>query len=183
MNPEIDLIKEVVSRLNGAGIGYMITGSMAMAVYATPRMTRDVDIVIQVSDEDAARLAELFRGDFYVDETAVREAIRSRGMFNIIHNDTIIKFDFIVRKDDNYRREEFDRRQSIQLEGQPVDVAAPEDLVLSKLVWAKQSGSELQLSDVRQMLAGIDRLDDEYLNKWSEALGVRELLDEARAHE
>lgn len=183
MNREIDLIKEVVRRLNGAGIGYMITGSMAMAVYAAPRMTRDVDIVIQVSDEDADSMVELFRGDFYIDETAVREAIRSRGMFNIIHDETIIKFDFIVRKDEEYRREEFNRRLPVEIDGQSIDVAAPEDLVLSKLVWAKQSGSELQLRDVRQLLAGMDRLDDEYLDKWSEALGVRGLLDEARTNE
>jgi hypothetical protein len=87
MYEEIDLIKDVASRLEKAGLPYMMTGSMAMAIYATPRMTRDIDMVIQVYSEDIGTLVNLFRDDFYIDETSVRQAIQSRGMFNIIHNE------------------------------------------------------------------------------------------------
>ena len=180
MNEELELIKEVASLLEQAGIGYLMTGSMAMAVYATPRMTRDIDMVIQVTHEDIEKIVELFQNDFYIDETSVRQAVDNRGMFNIIHNESVIKIDFIVRKDEEYRLEEFARRQTVEIEGQPISVVAPEDLILSKLVWARQSDSELQLGDVRQMLTALNDIDDDYLKNWSEKLGVAELLGKAR---
>ena len=183
MTEELELIKDVVSRLKNASIEYMITGSMALAVYSTPRMTRDIDMIIQVSPEDTGMIVNLFRDDFYIDETSVRQAVQSRGMFNVIHNESIIKVDFIVRKDEEYRTLEFSRRQQIEIEGVPVSVVAPEDLILSKLVWAKESSSELQQRDVSQMLAQLEDLDNDYLEQWSEKLGVEELLKKARENE
>lgn len=183
MNEEIELIKEVASRLRQAGIEYMITGSMAMAVYSTPRMTRDIDMVIQVSPEHTAKIVDLFRNDFYIDEASVQRAISHSGMFNIIHNESIIKVDFIVRKNDEYRAHEFSRRRQIEIEGELLSVVAPEDLILSKLVWVQQSNSELQLRDVRQILAVVQDLDNDYLQKWSEELGVEELLKKVRENE
>lgn len=183
MNEELELIKEVATLLEQAGIGYMMTGSMAMAVYATPRMTRDIDMVIQVTHEDIEKIMRLFQNDFYIDETSVRQAVDNRGMFNIIHNESVIKIDFIVRRDEEYRNQEFSRRQQIEIEGTTISVVAPEDLILSKLVWAKQSDSELQLGDVRQMFAEINEIDDDYLDKWSEKLGVANLLGKARDRE
>lgn len=183
MTDELELIKEVASRLENAGIKYMMTGSMAMAIYSTPRMTRDIDMVIQVSPDETGKIVNLFRGDFYIDESAVREAIQHHGMFNMIHNESIIKFDFIVRKNEEYRVLEFSRRQQIDIDGMPVSVVAPEDLILSKLVWAKESNSELQLLDVRQMLLSVNELDNDYLQKWSDVMGVAELLKKARENE
>jgi len=183
MTDELELIKDVASRLQSAGIEYMMTGSMAMAIYSTPRMTRDIDMIIQVSPEDTGKIVNLFLDDFYIDENSVRQAVQNRGMFNIIHNESIIKVDFIVRKDEEYRALEFSRRQLIDLEGVPVSIVAPEDLILSKLVWAKQSNSELQKRDVRQMLAVLSDLDNEYLDEWSGALEVEELLKKARENE
>ena len=58
-------------------------------------------------------------------------------MFNIIHNKAIVKVDFIIRKDDEYRRIEFGRRQGIDFEGSRIDITSPEDLILSKLCWAR----------------------------------------------
>ncbi len=183
MYEEIELIKDVASRLEQAGMQYMMTGSMAMAIYSTPRMTRDIDMVIQVSPEDISKIVNLFRDDFYIDETSVRQAVQNRGMFNIIHNESIIKVDFIVRKNEEYRTQEFSRRQQIEIEGVSIAVVAPEDLILSKLVWAKQSNSELQLRDVRRMVAVLKDLDNDYLKKWSGELGVEDLLEEVRENE
>lgn len=183
MTDELDLIKEVASRLSEAGIEYMITGSMAMAVYATPRMTRDIDVIIQVSSEDTGKIVNLFKDDFYIDETSVRSAVQSRGMFNVIHNESIIKVDFIVRKDEEYRALEFSRRLRIEVEGVTIAVVAPEDLILSKLVWARESGSDLQLRDVSQMLAILNDLDNDYIEHWSEKLEVEELLKKAQENE
>ena len=182
MNEELELLKDVALRLKRAGIEYMITGSMAMAFYSTPRMTRDIDIIIQVSSGDAGKMVALFRDDFYIDEISVRQAVRDKGMFNIIHNKSVIKVDFIIRKNEEYRREEFSRRQAVNIEGLTVSVATPEDLILSKLVWVKLSGSELQFRDVRQMMTALGKIDSKYLERWSNILGVEDLLKKAQEH-
>jgi hypothetical protein len=182
VNEELELVKEVAKRLDSAGIEYMLTGSMAMAFYSNPRMTRDIDVIIRIAPIDAGRVVALFRKDFYIDESVVRQAIRDKGMFNSIHNESVIKVGFIIRKDDAYRIEEFSRKKKVLIDGVPVWIVAPEDLVLSKLVWVKNSGSELQFRDARQMLA-LKEIDDVYLQKWSRVLGVDDLVKRASSHE
>jgi hypothetical protein len=183
MPEEIELIKLIANRLESAKIEYMMTGSMAQAMYSTPRMTRDIDIVVQVYPADIDKFVNLFKNDFYVDRESVRRAILERGIFNIIHTETVIKVDMIVRKDEDYRVEEFTRKKKIGVAGTQVWVVAPEDLILSKLVWVKQSQSELQAEDVRKMLVDQENLDMEYLAKWSKALGVFEMFNKAIPHE
>ena len=183
MADEISLIKEVASRLKQAGIDYMLTGSMALSVYSIPRMTRDIDIVIKISADDVGKIFDLFRGDFYIDEPSVRQSVERQGMFNIIEHRSVIKVDFIVKKEGKYRDMEFARREQIDVEGTPVSIVAPEDLILSKLVWAKESKSEMQLRDVQDMLAEQTNIDEDYLDKWSEELSVKGLLEDARQDE
>jgi predicted nucleotidyltransferase len=172
MSEELELLKLIAERLDAAGIAYMMTGSMAMALYTTPRMTRDIDLVVQLFPLDVSRMVALFKDEFYIDESSVKAAIESRGMFNIIHNEYIIKIDFIVRKDDVYRLEEFARRQNVMIDGVTVSVATVEDVILSKLVWAAHSGSELQLRDVKSMLSATHTVDTVYLERWSKYLSV-----------
>lgn len=176
MNEEVDLLKTVAARLTSAGIQYMMTGSMAQAFYTAPRTTRDIDVVVQLLPADIDTITLLFQDDFYIDKENVHQAVAGQGMFNIIHNATIIKVDIIIRKNDEYRVEEFSRRQTIDIEGTPVTIVAPEDLILSKLVWAQPSQSELQCRDVRQLMLTVKKLDSAYLEKWSITLGVADLL-------
>ena len=176
MDDQIAFLHSIARRLDSAGIPYMMTGSMALALYAVPRMTRDIDLVVEVAEDRVADLCELFAGDCYI----VRRAVTTQGMFNIIQNELVIKADFIIRKDAAYRKEEFARRRKIDIEGVPVSVVAPEDLILSKLVWGKDSASELQLRDVRQIVMGNGSLDWPYLEKWAALLDVAEMLVKAR---
>src|ERR1700719_1656488 len=85
------------------GVAYMLTGSMAMNYYAQPRMTRDIDIVVELEMSDAANLVSSFEPDYYVPRDALRSALRERGMFNILHFDSVMKVDLIVRKQASYR--------------------------------------------------------------------------------
>jgi hypothetical protein len=180
MNEQLEFIKEIAARLDSAGIAYMLTGSMALALYTRPRMTRDIDLVIECRSPDSDAIVRLFEADCYVDAEEVRDAIASRTMFNIIHNEWIIKADFIVRKDDNYRQLEFGRRRRFTIEGVSVWVVSAEDLVLSKLQWAKETESELQREDARVMVRTIQDLDWKYLNKWAENLGIMEILSKMK---
>ena len=112
----------------------MLTGSMAMAIYAVLRMPRDVDLVIiECHLEDSAKIARLFEADCYVNEDSIRKAVIKRSMFNIIHNEWMIKADFIVRGDEEYTKLEFERRKRFEVDDTPIWVVAPEDLILPSL--------------------------------------------------
>jgi hypothetical protein len=174
MNSELEVLRDVVARLDGARIPYMLTGSVAMSVYAEPRMTRDIDIVVELAAGDPRRVVELFSPDYYVSDEAVRHAIKARSLFNLFNLSKLVKVDLIVRRDDEFQRHQFSRRQRHDLGGISISVISKEDLVLAKLAWAAPSGSAFQLRDVRKLLAS--GADQAYLLEWSERLGVGALL-------
>ena len=178
MNEQLEFLKIIGTRLASANIPYMLTGSLAMAIYAEPRMTRDIDIVIEYRPRDSNRIAQLFEDISYVDSSMIEEAARNEGMFNILHNEWIIKADFIARKSGAYRVLEFSRRREIEVEGVNISVVSPEDLVLSKLDWARASSAELHLRDVRTIVASSADLDWDYLREWARQLELMQLLDE-----
>ena len=162
---ELDIVRDVSARLDGAAIGYMLTGSMAMNYYAQPRMTRDIDIVLALGLGDADRLVRLFSPDYYVSREAVDSSIAHQSLFNLIHNESVIKVDCIVRKQSEYRLTGFNRRQRIKIENFETWIVSKEDLILSKLFWAKDSHSELQLRDVKNLVStGCDR---SYIERWT----------------
>jgi hypothetical protein len=151
---------------------------MAMALYGQPRMTRDLDLVVELDEAQADRMVRIFESDFVLDASSARAATRSRGMFNMIHADAVIKVDVIVRKDEPYRREEFLRRRPAEVGGQRIWAVTPEDLILSKLVWADAGRSELQLRDVRTVLGAGHALDLTYIDARAADLGVANLWRE-----
>jgi hypothetical protein len=177
---ELDLLKLVTGRLNDAGIDYMLSGSVALAFYGKPRMTRDIDIVIMIPLQTVDRFVKLFEPDFYIDRDMVVDAIRNQSMFNIIHLETVIKVDFIIRKNREYRILEFNKRKKMKLEDQEISVVSLEDLIISKLYWAKDSFSEMQIKDIVSLI-DLD-FDMDYVEKWCASLGLdsilRRVLDE-----
>lgn len=180
MSEQLDVLKVVSERLERAGIAYMVSGSMALNYYAQPRLTRDIDLVAELRPDDAERVVNLFIEDFYIDAEAVVNAIAHHGMFNAIHYDAVIKVDFIVRKDTPYRHEEFSRRHAVDIDGTTIWLVTAEDLLLSKLVWMAESGSEMQLNDVRNLIAAVTSLDWPYIEHWAAELAVVERLDQVR---
>ncbi len=176
MQNELDIVRDVSRRLDAAGIGYMLTGSMAMNYYAQPRMTRDIDVVVALRREDAERVVKLFSPDYYVSREAVDSSIANQSLFNLIHNESVIKVDCIVRKQTDYRLNEFNRRQRIKIQDFETWIVSKEDLILSKLFWAKDSHSEVQLRDVKNLVAtGCDRA---YIERWTAELGLASLWQE-----
>jgi hypothetical protein len=173
---EIDVLRDLTQRFTSGNIDYMLTGSMAMNFYAEPRMTRDIDVVVALESTSVDMFVRLFVSDYYLAREAIARAIAAETVFNLIHNETVIKVDCIVRKSSDYRRVEFQRRQSITIQDFDVWITSKEDLIISKLDWARNSRSELQFRDVRNLLAsGYDSL---YVEKWSRKLGVYELWQE-----
>lgn len=176
MTEELQVLKIISERLESSQVSFMLTGSFALGYYGKPRMTRDLDFVVALMERHVGGLVKAFSPDFYIDEDDARTAIRSQRMFNLMHLATGIKVDLIVRKDTEYRQVEFARRKPVQLASISTWIASREDLILSKLVWAREAKSELQLRDVRTLLH--DTVDWPYLKEWAPKLGVSKLLEE-----
>lgn len=179
VSEELEVLKIVTGRLDAAGLAYMVTGSMAVNYYGVPRMTRDIDLVIALSVGDLDTVCGLFGADFYLERETVRASIEGRAAFNVIHAALVVKVDLVVRKDTDYRRTEFARRRRVSWEGHPFTIVAPEDLIISKLDWARDTRSEVQLADVRNLLRSVPELDRSYLERWSTRLGLEALYREA----
>jgi len=174
MTEELKTLRDIVTRLESAGIDYMLTGSVALNSYAQPRMTRDIDLVVAFVMKDVARIAEVLGDDYYVSEEAAREAVMNQSSFNAVHQETLIKVDFMIRKREDYRQHEFTRRVRLIVADFELWVVSKEDLILSKLHWARESQSERQLADVENLIAS--GCDIEYLKTWSARLNLTDML-------
>ena len=182
MTEEIDVLKLVCRRLEDGNIPYMLTGSLAANFYAVPRMTRDIDIVVEILELDISKFFQSFQDDFYIDKASIVDAVKHQSMFNIIHNDSVFKIDFVVRKKSSYRSTEFQRRQRVQLDNTHIWIVALEDLIISKLLWAKDSFSDLQLRDVRNLLQSAKNLDTVYINTWVQTLDLSNVYEKATSN-
>lgn len=128
--------------------------------------------------EDSNRVVDLFRPDYYVSEEAVRDSIAAKSIFNLIHEESVIKVDCVVRKDTPYRPAEFERRRRIEIDNFSTWIATKEDLIISKLDWAKDSHSELQMRDVQNLIA--TGYDQAYIQQWTKELGLSNLWEHAQ---
>jgi len=173
---EIDIVRDISQRFEQAHIPYMLTGSMAMNYYAQPRMTRDIDVVITISPVDVGRIVALFRPDYYVSEESIRESLAHESVFNLIHQESVIKVDCIIRKNSEYRKTEFERRQRISVGDFTTFIVNKEDLIISKLSWAKDSHSRYNFGDLRNLLG--TGYDAEYVARWTRELELVNLLKE-----
>lgn len=169
------LLRAACDALRDTGVPFMLTGSVATAFHGASRATMDVDFVI---DPTMAQLdllvTRIVASGAYVSLEAAHDAFRTRAMFNVIDPDTGWKADLIIRKDRPFSVMEFERRETAEFFGTVIHVATLEDVVLSKLEWAKLGGSARQLDDVRGLLrirAG--DVDLAYIERWVDVLGVR----------
>lgn len=180
MNDELKVLKIVAERLNSLNINYLISGSIAANYYTVPRMTRDIDIVIELQNKDINIFVVKFEGDFYIDKQAVEEAVSQKGIFNIIHNEFIVKVDLIIRKDTPFDKDCFSRRRKIKVEDIELDLISPEDLIIAKLLWARKSLSELQLKDVANIVRTGSELDIVYLEEWIDKFNLYDLYNKIK---
>jgi hypothetical protein len=151
-NDMLATLDDVVRRLDELSVPYMVTGSFAMSTYATARTTMDIDIVIEIGNVDADVFEAKFRPDYYVDVESIRHAGQHQSMFNMLNLKTVVKIDCILKKKDRFELEKFDRRRRASLGGVEFWAISKNDLILSKLRWAKDSHSEMQFRDVQNLL-------------------------------
>jgi len=179
MSEQREFLGRVTDLLGKAGIPYMLAGSLSSSFHGRPRATNDVDMVIAPTELHFGRFLDDLGPDYYVSKEAAWSAFHRKSAFNIIDIETQWKADLWIRDTKPFSVEEFDRRQRAVVLGVDVWVASPEDVILSKLAWAKDSGSQQQMQDVLGVLqVQYERLDREYLRRWAQELGVADTLEE-----
>ena len=172
-------LQRLVESLEGAGIAYMVSGSLGSTFFGEHRSTNDIDLVISATEEQLGAFLEALGDDFYVSPAAARQALRSRSVFNVIQPEAGLKADLIIRKDRPFSVEEFGRRKRVEMLGVQLFMASAEDIILSKLEWAKAGESDRQLRDALGVtLIQWKNLDFEYLRRWSRQLNVGKLLEQ-----
>lgn len=183
MPEDLDLLKIVCHRLEQVDIPYMLTGSMAANFYTIPRMTRDIDIVIQIGKSDVEIFFRIFQQDFYIDKKDVSDAIEYSGMFNVIHSNSMLKVDLIVRENTPYEKTKFLRRNRFKIGDSEIWIISPEDLIISKLSWARDSLSEMQLKDINGIFSSQKQLDKPYILNWINLLQLNNVYEKVKNYE
>ncbi len=175
---QIDLLRQVVSVLEDLGIPYMVVGSLACAAYGEPRMTLDIDMVVDLKPQQVAPLCQRFPPEeFYVSAEAALQAVRTRGQFNIIHSLSGNKVDLRVVSASTWGRLELSRRQKVailpDLQGY---CARPEDIIIGKLNYYREGKSDKHLRDIMGILkVSGDSIDRQYILQWAEQMHLADI--------
>jgi len=177
-------ISPLVEVLEELAVPYYIGGSVASSLYGLPRLTIDVDLIAGLHMEHVRPLVIRLQTDYYIDEDMIRDAIKRRSSFNVIHLDTMLKVDVYIPKSRPFDQEELRRvQQEVLLEGtRPFNIASPEGTILNKLEWYRMGGevSDRQWNDILGVLkVQGTHLDMAYLKRWAANLKVADLLERA----
>jgi hypothetical protein len=177
MKTEQEIFSEVIDKLEKLDIPYMIGGSVAAIAYGEPRMTLDMDVVIDLILDKVESFAASFGQEYYVDINSIKEAIGSRGHFNVIQSEAGVKVDFYLLGNDEYSQEEFKRRRRESFDENRVAMfSSPEDIILKKLEWYKMGESQKHIDDIKGVLRiSGDKLDMPYIEKWALKIGVQDI--------
>lgn len=164
-----------IEPLERIALPYCITGSVAASVYGEPRLTADIDVVLLMRPEDIAVLRNAFpESAYYVppDETLRMELARSsRGMFNLIHHASQYKADVYLAARDPLHAFALEQRRRIDVGGTGAWVAPPEYVIVRKLEYLREGGSDKHVRDVRFMLAA-SSVDRAIVERQVERLGL-----------
>jgi hypothetical protein len=179
MRNEKELLIDCLERLNGSGIPYMLTGSMASNYWGIPRSTHDIDFVLVLRPTDVPAILAAFKDGFFIQPESVRQAFHPPRQFNAIDDLSAMKVDFWLLGENEYEQQAFSRRIQISLFDRPAWMPTAEDVILHKLYWNKLTPSQRQLDDA----AGIravqgDMLDREYLERWAVKLNIQSSLND-----
>jgi hypothetical protein len=171
--------------LEGLGLEYALTGSLASSVHGEPRSTRDIDVLVRVPRPSMDALLAALKIHFYVPESAARLAIEARSGFNVIHLPSGYKVDLYVAGDAPADREQLARSRTERLgddASADVRVSSAEVMVLRKLLWFRSGDhvSDQQWRDVLGILkVQQGRLDLSWVRREAVQLGVADLLEKA----
>lgn len=167
-----ELLKEITALLQKAHIPYMVTGALSVILYGRPRASHDIDFVIEAEEKDSDIIIQTFltlpHNEFLVQPSLIKAAIAHKNMFNLLHLPTMLKLDFFLLKHEAFDESRFQRKKTLTLFGQKMTFASPEDVILIKLLWYRETRIEKHLVDaafVYQIQRG--SLDEKYIAAWA----------------
>lgn len=172
---QAELLGKLSQVLEDLGIQYLITGSVATIAYGEPRFTNDIDVVVRLFPFQVDGFCAAFpASDFYLSPETVREAVERRSQFNIIHPTSGLKIDVMVADTSDFNESRFARGRRLQVAPETeVDFASPEDVIIKKLTFYREGGSDKHLRDIRGVLAVMgDEIDRSYIDQWVLKLGL-----------
>jgi hypothetical protein len=178
----------VIQVLERLDIPYMVVGGFAAIFYGEPRLTIDVDIVVDMKWEHIAPFVAAFPiPDYYVSEEGVRDSLQRRYPFNVIQPTTGAKVDLVPLPHDPFTRAAFQRRRRLEYDesGCSATFITPEDIIVAKLIAYRETESDKHLRDARGVLmTQWGELDLEAVRRSARASDMLEqfelLLDAAR---
>lgn len=181
----IELIATFIAPLEREGLRYLVTGSVAAMAYGEPRLTNDIDLILEIQISDIPSLVRAFpESDYYLPPAEViqTEQIRAqRGHFNIFHLETMLKADIYLAGTDPLHRWAFQHCQRLEIESLQVAFAPPEYVVIRKLEFFREGGSEKHLRDIASILIeSTAQIDNAYLAEQVRILGLSEPLQRAK---
>jgi hypothetical protein len=170
--------------LNSIDARYMITGAVASTIYGEPRLTQDIDVVLDLDRSGVPRLTAAFPADqYYVPpEEALEEEVGrpSGGHFNLLHLETRLRADCYLVGEDEFSRWGLDHRRFDSVAGEPISIAPPEYVIVRKLEYRRQGAGEHHVDDVARMLRVSHALIDQAtLDGWITLAGVAQEWKEA----
>lgn len=181
---ERDIIALLTKLFEKNKISYILTGSFAGSFWGHPRATHDIDFVVEIKSPEKGKISSLLKelgNDFDVDLSQAETAIDRHGQFNIFYPENLLKIDFWVAENNEFEKNKFKRKISVDLFGKQVAIVSAEDLILTKLLWNKKVYSDRHFRDcvgILEMQKG--KLDEKYLRETAKKLGVTKSLNEAR---
>jgi hypothetical protein len=177
---QTDLLKYTATKLCALGIPYAVVGSFASSIWGESRLTQDIDIVVDLKQGHVPQICTAFPNpEFYVSATAVREAVDRGSQFNVLNPSSGNKLDFMVSGTTAWVLAQLNRSKQVPIfPDLDVRVAAPEDVILGKLIYYREGGSEKHLRDITGILTLSSRLvDREYVARQARQLGVDDLWE------
>lgn len=176
-----DLLRYVTGLLEKLGLRYFVTGSVAAMFFGEPRFTNDIDIVVDLKPERIQEFCSEFpQTDFYVSEEAVRRAVKQHSQFNILHPASGLKVDIMIPSASPFNSVRFLRATRIKPEPDYDAVfSSPEDIILKKMEYYREGGSDKHLRDIAGILKiSADLIDHTYIADWADRLELSEIWDD-----
>lgn len=170
-----ELLQRAADFFEREHVPYRIVGSMASIAYGEARLTNDIDVLVDMTENIAEAVGVEFPApEFYVSVPAVREAVRCRRPFKIIHIPSGLKLDIIQRPDTKFGRIDIADGQRLKSEGSyDAWFGSPENVILMKLRYYQEGGSDKHLRDIAGTLLVQDQaINREYISEWAKELGV-----------
>jgi hypothetical protein len=171
----------VIAALDALKISYMVVGSLSTNLYGIPRSTKDADFVVQLGSATPGQIASQLGSPFMLEPQSRFESVTATVCHRIAVKDSAFKIELFELSADAHDQERFRRRVRVQVSTEWTWAPTAEDVVITKLRWASRSRRGKDRDDVQNVLAVSGaNLDWDYIHRWSDAHGTRQLLDEIR---